>query len=144
MANEILQKSRPTLTAQGNGTALTATFDPNSGSYTGATPLVLDNTYDEGTENCRGSNVLQLELVVTTAPSTATGAQIWYRGSEDGTNYTKWKYSHAIGDTIGTAPGRYDGGSFLLEYQYTNLVVMAVSYGFSASLLCTPKLMEIQ
>lgn len=144
MANEILQKSRTRITAQGNATVLTADEDPNSGSYTGDTPATLDNTYDAGTENCKGADYLQLELDVTTAPSTAGTAQIWYRGSEDGANYTKWKYSHTVGDDITTSIDRYDGGLFALSYQYTQLAVVAINYGFNADLLATPKLRELQ
>lgn len=144
MANEVLQKSRTRIEAQGNTTALTVDLDPTSGSYTGDTPATLDNTYDGGSENCKGADYLQLELDVTTPPTTEATAQIWYRGSEDGTNYTKWKYSHTVGDDIATTADRYDGGLFALRYQYTQLAVVAISYGFNADLLATPKLREIQ
>lgn len=141
MPNEILQKSRTRITAQGNGTALTATYNPSSGSYTGDTPTTLDNTYDG---NCKGADFFQLELDVTSAPATATTAQIWYRGSEDGTNYTGWKYSHTVGDNITTSAARYDAGLFSMSFQYVQLAVMAVTYGFTAALYVTPKLMEAQ
>lgn len=144
MANEILQKSRTRITAQGNGTALTADEDLNSASYTGDTSATIDNTYDGGSENGQGADFLQLELDVTSAPSTAAGAQIWWRGSEDGTNYTQWKYSHTVGDDIALSAARYDGGLFSLSYQYTQLAVMAVDYAFTAALYATPKLSEVQ
>jgi len=144
MANEILQKSRTTITAQASG-ALTAGFDPSSGSYTGGAATPIDNTYDAGTENSKGSEWVNLQLNVTTAPATAATAQIWFRGSEDGTNYTKWKYSHTVGDSIlATTGALYDAGMFQLSYQYTELKVMAISYGFTADLKATPKLMELQ
>lgn len=144
MSNEVLKKSRDQISAQGNGIAFTATYNPTSGSYTGDTPAVLDNTFDGGLENCRGSDFLQLELNVTAAPATYTTAQIWYRGSEDGTNYTKWKYSHTVGDIISTSAARYDAGLFSMSFQYVQLAVVAVSYGFTATLYATPKLTEIQ
>jgi len=144
MANEILQKSRPPITPQASG-VLTAGFDPNSGSYTGGTATVIDNTYDAGTENSRGSEWVNLQLNVTNAPATAATAQIWYRGSEDGVNYTRFKYSHTVGDSILAATvALYDAGMFQLSYQHTELKVMAISYGFTANLLATPKLMELQ
>lgn len=144
MANEILQKSRATITAQASG-ALAAGFDPSSGSYTGGAATLIDNTYDAGTENSKGSEWLNLQLNVTTAPATAATAQIWFRGSEDGTNFTRWKYSHTVGDSILAATvSLYDAGMFQLSYQYTELKVMAVSYGFTADLRATPKLMELQ
>jgi len=143
MANEILLKSRTTITAQASG-ALTAGEDPNSGTYTGGAATVIDNTYDAGTENSLGADYLQLELDVTTAPTTAGGAEVWYRGSEDGTNYTKWKYSHTVGDDIATTADRYDAGLFFLSYQYTELKVKAVDYGYTATLYATPKLHEAQ
>ena len=144
MPSEVLQKSRTRIEAQGNLTSFTADINPNDGLYTGDTPLVLDNTYDGGAENCKGASWLNLELDVTTPPGTEAGAQIWYCESEDGTHYTYWKYSHSVGDPILTNAARYDAGSFLLKAAYTKLAVMAVSYGFNADLLATPKLMEIQ
>jgi len=144
MKNELLQKSRATITAQASG-ALAAGFDPSSGSYTGGAATPIDNTYDAGTENSKGSEWVNLQLNVTTAPATAATAQIWFRGSEDGTNYTKWKYSHTVGDSILDATiALYDAGMFQLSYQYTELKVMAVSYDFTADLRATPKLMELQ
>ncbi len=145
MATEILQKSRTTLEAQGNATALTADYEPTdeSGTYTGDTPLVLDNTYG-ASENCAGAEALNLQLDVTTAPGTLAGAQIWYSESEDGTNYTYYKYSHTVGNDIATSVDLYDAGLFYLKAQYTKLVVMATGYGFNADLFATPKLMEAQ
>ena len=145
MANEALVKSRTRIEAQGNATALTATYDPNSGSYTGDTPAVLDNTYDGGSENCKGAEILNLELDVTTVPSADAVAQIWYSQSENGTNYSRWKYSHTVGeDILNAAVDLYDAGKFVLTAQYTKLAVMAVDYAFNADLLVTPKLMELQ
>jgi len=143
MANEVLLKSRARITAQGNGTALTADVDPN-GSYTGDTPVILNNKYT-GTENCKGAEALQLELDVTTHLGGDTSAEIWYTISEDGTNYTKWRYSHSIGETIldATTP-RVDAGIFSLSAQYTKLAVVARDVAFNANLYATPKLMEIQ
>jgi len=142
MANEILLKSRTRIEAQGNATALTATFDPNSGSYTGDTPAVLSNVY---AANCSGADWLQLELDVTTHAGGDTTAEIWYSISEDGTNYTKWKYSHTVGDTILSAiTPRLDAGIFYLSALYVKLAVVAVTVAFNADLLVTPKLHEAQ
>lgn len=145
MATEILQKSRATITAQSNGVALTAAYDPNSGSYTGSTPAVIDNTYDGGSENSKGAEFLNLELNVTSAPSTATSAQIWFCTSENGTNYTRWQYAQTVPESIlSTGAARYNVGLFVLTAQYTKLAVVAVSYAFTAALYATPKLMELQ
>lgn len=143
MSNEILQKSRTRITAQASG-ALTADYDPSSGSYTGGAATTLDNTYDGGSENCKGADVCQLELDVTVAPTTQGEAQIWWRGSEDGTNWTKWKFSHTVGDDIATSTDRYDAGVFALMYQHTQIKVMAIDYGFTSTLYATPKLPEVQ
>lgn len=145
MANEIRLKSRTTITAQDNTAALTAGYDPTSGSYTNlAAVTVIDNTYDGGSENGLGASFLALELNVTAAPSTAATAEIWYSVSEDGTNYTRYKYSHTVGDSILTSTNRYSAGLFELSAQYTKLAVVAVGYAFTAQLLATPKLAEIQ
>ena len=149
MANEVLQKSRSTITAQDNSSSLDETYDPNSASYTGGTPTVIDNTYDGGSENAKGAEVLKLELLVTTGPGTAGGAEIWYSESEDGTNYTRYKYSHTVGDDIVATTGgdgyRYDAGIFVLTAQYVKLAVNAGAYDIGdCTLFATPKLPEIQ
>lgn len=144
MANEIRQKSRTLVQLQGNTAALTAGEDPNSGSYTGDTPVTLDNTFDGGSENGLGADYLQLELDVTTAPGSTASAEVWFRGSNDDINYTRWKYSHTIGDDILTSAARYDGGVFELTYQYTDLAIVARTAGFNANLNGVPVLPEVQ
>ena len=142
--SEVRQKSRARITAQASG-ALTAGYDPTSGSYTGGAATAIDNTYDGGSENGLGAMFLNLELDVTTAPTTAATAEIWYRGSEDNSTWTKWKYSHTVGESIViTTATRYAAGLFELTYQYTELKAVAVSYGFTSTLLATPKLFESQ
>lgn len=145
MPSEALQKSRSRITAQAGGTALTADEDPNSGSYTGGAATTIDNTYDAGTENAKGADRLNLELDVTADPATAAVAEIWYRGSENNSDWTQWKRSHTVGDSI-LASGTpwYDAGLFYLEYQYTQLKVVALNYAFTAVLYATPKLSEGQ
>ena len=144
MSTEILLKSRSTITAQGNGTALTAGYDPNSGSYTGDAPAVIDNTFDGGSENAKGASFLDLELNVTTAPGTAATAQIYFCTSNNGTDWTKWAFSHTVPASIATAAGRYRAGIFQLTAQYTKLAVMSVGYGFYATLYATPVVPEVQ
>ena len=153
MANEILQKSRTRITAQTNytSTAFKAGEYPTdatwntSGNYYGGEPTVIDNTYDGGSENSKGAMFLSLELDVTDAPASAATAEIWYSVSEDGTNYTRWKYSHTVGDTIQTTAARYSAGIFELTAQYTKLAVVAISFDIdAATLYATPKLVELQ
>jgi len=145
MANEVLQKSRDRFAAQ-SASALTADQYPGDGSYTLTTNCTtLDNTYDGGSENCKGADYVNLELDVTNAPSTAASADIYYRGSEDGgTTWTDWRYSHTVGKAIATSGDRYAAGMFVLMYQSTQLAVAAKDYGFTSALYATPKLMEIQ
>ena len=145
MANEVLQKSRDRFAAQ-SASALTADQYPGDGSYTLTTNCTtLDNTYDGGSENCKGADYVNLELDVTNAPSTAASADIYYRGSEDGgTTWTDWRYSHTVGKAIATSADRYAAGMFVLMYQSTQLAVAANNYDFTSALYATPKLMEIQ
>ena len=145
MANELLKKSRARITAQ-SSSALTAGQYPEDGSYTATSNCTsLDNTYDAGTENCKGAHYLNLELDITTAPATAATAAIYWRGSEDGgTTWTDWRYSHTVGKSIGTTADRYGAGVFVLEFDLTQLAVAAVSYGFTSVLYATPKLTEVQ
>ena len=145
MANELLKKSRTRITAQ-SSSALTAGKYPEDGSYSATSNCIsLDNTYDAGTENCKGAHYVNLELDVTTAPSTAATAAIYWRGSEDGgTTWTDWRYSHTVGKSIGTTADMYGAGVFVLEFGLTQLAVSAVSYGFTSVLYATPKLIEAQ
>lgn len=141
MANEIRLKSRATLTAQASGAHTAGTVPTDA---TGGTSTTIDNTYDGGSENGLGSHYVNLDLDVTTAPATAATADIYYKGSEDGSTWTVWKYSHTVGASILTSAARYQAGIFELVYQYTQLKVMANSYGFTSTLLATPKLVELQ
>ncbi len=145
MANEILKKSRSRITAQ-SSSALTADQYPEDGSYSAdSNCTTLDNTYDGGTENCKGADFVNLELDVTSAPATAGSADIYYRGSEDGgTTWTDWRYSHTVGKAIATSADRYDAGIFVLTYQAVQLAVAATAYGFTSVLYATPKLPELQ
>jgi len=143
MANEVWVKSQSTITAQDNSSYLDETYDPNSGSYTGGTPTVINQSSGE---NAAGAEYLNLEFFVDDAPATAGGAEIWYSESEDGTNYTQYKYSHTIGDAVGTTDDLwYDAGLFYLKSKYTKLAINAVDYDIiDCTLYATPKLMEVQ
>jgi len=143
MAAEIWVKSLSTITAQDNTSSLDETYDPNSGSYTGGTSTVINQTSGE---NAAGAEMLNLILFVDDAPATAGGAEIWYSESEDGTNYTNYRYSHTVGEEIGTTDDiYYDAGLFMLTAQYTKLAVNAVDYDIvDCTLYATPKLMESQ
>lgn len=157
MATEILLKSRASITCQTrNGSdPFKANEYPSdttwntSGNYYGGTPLAIDNTYDGGSENGKGAEYVNLILLVTTGPATAATAQVWYSESEDNTNYTVYKYSHTIGDTIAiTTAGDgkyYDAGMFVLKAQYTKLALAAISYDIpNMTLYAYPKVVEAQ
>ena len=144
MANEVLIKSRAAITAQDNTASLDEDYDPNHASYTGQAPTVIDNTI--GATNGNGADYLNLILFVDDAQATAGGAEIWYSESEDGTNYTQYRYSHTVGETLSTTDDLYyDAGIFVLKAQYTKLAVNAVSYDIpDCTLFAYPKVAEIQ
>ena len=146
MANEVLLKSRAAITAQDNSSNLDEDFDPNSASYTGQAPAVIDNRISGGSDNAKGADYLNLILFVDDAQATAGGAEIWYSESEDGTNYTRYRYSHTVGETLSTTDDLYyDAGIFVLKAQYTKLAVNAVSYDIpDCTLFAYPKVAEIQ
>ena len=146
MANEVLIKSRAAITAQDNTASLDATYDPNSASYTGQAPTVIDNRISGGSDNAKGADYLNLILFVDDAQATAGGAEIWYSESEDETNYTRYRYSHTIGETLSdTDDLYYDAGIFVLKAQYTKLAVHAVGYDIpDCTLFAYPKLPELQ
>ena len=155
MANEILLKNRTIITAQQNYQTGPVAWKANeyptdatwntSGAYYGADPIVINNTI--GTVNSKGAHFLKLILAVTIgAATTGASAQIWYSESYDGTNYTKYKYSHTVGELITDVDGvYYDAGIFELTAPYTKLVVAAVTYDIDdGDLLAIPMLYEVQ
>lgn len=159
MVAEILLKSRAAITCQAKNATYAfqageyptdATWNTGDTVYCGGTPTVIDNTYDGGSENAKGADYLNLILLVTTGPTTtATTVQVWYSESEDGTNYTQYKYSHTVGDTIAiTTAGdgvRYDAGVFVLKAQYTKLALATVTTDVpDMTLYGYPKLYEAQ
>ena len=147
MASEILVKTRTVIEAQANTTALTAGADPNNGggTYTGATPVVIDNRLTGGSDNSKGAHFLNLELNVTTHSGGDATAEIWYCTSKDASNYTKWRYSHTVGETIlSAATPRCDAGIFELSALCYKLVVVARTVAFTATLSATPVLYEGQ
>lgn len=155
MANEILLKNRTIITAQQNYQTGPVAWKANeyptdatwntSGAYYGADPTIINNTI--GTVNGKGAHFLKLILaVITGAATTGASAQIWSSESYDGTNYTKYKYSHTVGELITDADGvYYDAGIFELTAPYTKLVVAAITYDIDAGdLLAIPMLYEVQ
>jgi len=144
MATEILQKSRTRFAAQTSSEVAAGEY-PGDGSYTEESACVtLANTY-AASENCSGAEVVVLELDVTTDPATAATSAIYWRGRKASGSWTKWKYSHAVGDTISAvAADLYDAGMFYLQYEETQLAFIAIGYTFTGVLYATPKLMEIQ
>ena len=145
MANELLKKRRTRITAQ-SSSALTAGQYPEDGSYTAtANCTSLDNSISASDGQPKGAHYLNLELDVTTAPTTAATANIYWRGSEDGgTKWTDWRYSHTVGKAIGTTADNYSAGIFELEFGLTEIAVSAIGYGFTSVLYATPKLKEVQ
>lgn len=155
MANEILVKNRTVITAQQNYQTGPVAWKANEyptdttwntpGAYYGADPAEINNTI--GSTNAKGAHFLKLILVVTTGAATpGASAQIWSSESYDGTNYTKWKYSHTVGELITDADGvYYDAGIFELAAPYTKLAVAAITYDIDdGDLLAIPMLYEAQ
>lgn len=145
MANELLKKSRTRITAQ-SSSILTAGQYPEDGSYAAtANCMSMDNRISAAAGQPKGAHYLNLELDVTTAPTTAATANIYWRGSEDGgTKWTDWRYSHTVGKSIGTTADNYSAGIFELEFDLTEIAVAAVGYEFTSTLYATPKLKEVQ
>jgi len=143
MASEILKKGRAAITAQ-SSSALTAAQYPEDGSYAAdSNCTTINNTI--GSTNGNGADFVVLELDVTTAPSNvANSANIYYRGSDNGSTWTDWRYSHVVGRALKTAADRYDAGDYVLRHKHTQLCVAAVGYNFTSVLYAYPKLYEAQ
>ena len=153
--SEVLIKSRAVITCQEKNATYAfqagefptdSTWNTNDTVYCGGTPTVIDNTYNDGTENGKGADYLNLHLLVTDAPATAATVQVWYSESEDGTNYTQYSYSHTVPETISATDGiRYKAGEFKLTANFTKLALAAVGYDIpDMTLLGYPKLNAIQ
>ena len=105
MANEVLLKSRAEITAQDNSSSLNPSYDPNSASYTGGTPAVLDNRISAASGQPQGADSLNLILLVTTGPATAATAA-------EATAFPRLSGSEIPGAPMGRTEGcRYRTGS---------------------------------
>lgn len=142
MPTEFRKTSRERITAQ-SSSALTAGQYPEDGSYAAdSNCLTIDNTYDGGSENSLGAEIVVLELDVTSAPTTAATADIYWRGRKVGGSWTKWMYSHVVpASIIASTVDLYPAASFDLMYDEIQLAVAAVGYGFTSVLYATPLLM---
>ena len=139
MANKVYIESTSQETAQASE-AISADSLASDGNVT-----TLDRTHDGGSENMIGCSDVTLLLDVTAEPSTDATAEVWYRISQDGTDWSDWRYSHTVGATIASAAADlYDAGLFELVAPYCELKIKAIDYGFTCTLYAQGNRPEIQ
>ena len=105
--------------------------------------IQYDNTYDGGSENCKGADQARMTVNVTAAPSSEAIAEIWTAKYDDeNTQYEEYEYALSV--TIPTSTGSYSAGTIVLDSSLTKAKIKAIDYGFTAELIATPILPEIQ
>ena len=137
MANEVRKKLRTAFVAQASA-AITAD------AFSGGTETPLDNTYDGGGENCLGADTARISVNVTAAPATEAIAEIWTAKYDDeNSQYEQYEYALSVTIPV-TVTGSYSAGWIELDSTLTKAKIKAVNYGFTAELIATPILPEIQ
>lgn len=134
MANEVWKKAKSTITAQASA-AITAD------SLSTGTTTTIDRTSSSG--NAEGAFEADIYVDVTVAPSGgAATAEIYMEASDDNSTFCEDEYCLSV-EIPDATTGRFHAGCVELP-KYCNLKIMAVSYGFTASLLVVPELPEVQ
>jgi hypothetical protein len=134
MASEIRNKYRTPVTVQASA-AITAN------AYSGGSQTVIDNT---SSGNGGGCNDLELYVNVSAAPSTAATAELYMQASQDGGSTYSAEVSRGMVSIPVTVTGDYYFGRVTDVPEYCKFKVKAVSYGFTASLIAVPVVMEAQ
>lgn len=134
MPSEIRNKYRAPVTVQASA-AITAN------AYSGGSQVVIDNT---SSGNGGGCNDLELYVNVSAAPSTAATAEVYMQASQDGgTNYAAEAFRGSVAIPV-TVTGDYYIGRVTDVPEYCKFKLKALSYGFTASLVAVPVVMEAQ
>ncbi len=137
MANEVLKKLRTAFVAQASA-AITAN------TFSGGTETPLDNTYDGGSENCKGADQARISINITAAPSSAAVAEVWTTKYDDeNSQYEQYEYALSVEIPV-TVTGSYSLGFLVLDSTLTKAKIKAIDYGFTAELIATPILPELQ
>ncbi len=137
MPNEIRKKLRTAFVAQASATI-------TADAFSGGTETPLDNTYDGGSENCLGADMARMTVNVTAAPTTEAIAEIWTAKYDD-KNMQYEAYEYALSVTIpATATTSYSVGMIVLDSSLTKAKIKAIDYAFTAELIATPILPEVQ
>jgi len=134
--HEIRKKLRTAFIAQASA-AITA------GAFSAGAETPLDNTYDDGTENCRGADQVRMSVNVTAAPATASNAEIWTAKYDDeNTKYEAYEYALSVDIPITDTDSR-SAGFIVLDSGLTKAKIKAIGYAFTAELIATPILPAI-
>jgi hypothetical protein len=120
--------------AQADGTALTATYDPNSASYTGGAATLVDKA---STANADGAQWFDVYIDVSTAPTTATTAEVWITGSSNGTDESIYEFALTVAIPITTTLLHRVGNLYGTPQEF-NAKIRAVEFGFIAALYLVP------
>jgi hypothetical protein len=136
MPSEIRNKYRAPVTVQAEA-AITAN------NYSGGSQTVIDNT---SSGNGGGCNDIECYIAIPTGggASTAATCELYMQASYDGgTTYSAEVYRGMVSVPASTI-GHFYFGRVMDVPEYCKFKVKAVSYGFTASLIAVPVVMEAQ
>ncbi|KAF0235051.1 MAG: hypothetical protein FD177_210 [Desulfovibrionaceae bacterium] len=134
MPSEIRNKYRSPVTVQASN-AITAN------AFSAGTQTVIDNT---SSGNGGGCNDLELYANVSAAPATAATAELYMQASQDGgTTYSAEVFRGVVAIPV-SVTGDYYFGRIMDVPEFCKLKIKAISYGFTASLIAVPVVMEAQ
>lgn len=139
MANEVRKKLRTAFVAQASA-AITAD------AFSGGAETPLDNTYDGGSENCKGADQARMTVYVSgTAPTGDAIAEIWTaKYDDDNARYEEYEYALSVAIPSGSTSKSFSAGLIELDSTLTKAKIKAIGYGITAELIATPILPEIQ
>ena len=140
MANEVRKKIRGPITVQASSTLSSVP------SFSAGTETPIDNTYDGGTENGLGADIARMSVAVSgTAPAGDAVAEIWTaQYDDDNSRYEEYEYALSVAIPSGTTGKTLSAGWIELGSTLTKAKIYGTGYVFTAELIATPVLPEIQ
>ena len=138
MANEVRKKIRSSIIAQASATI-------TAGSASGGTETPIANTY-AASENGLGADTARMSVYVSgTAPTGDATAEIWTAKYDDNNSvYEEYEYALSVEIPSGSTSKSFSAGWIDLDSSLTKARIEAVDYDFTAELIATPILPEIQ
>lgn len=139
MANEVRKKLRSAIIAQASNTLSSVP------SFSAGTETPIANTY-AASENGLGADTARMSIAVSgTAPAGDAVAEIWTaKYDDDNARYEEYEYALSVAIPSGTTGKTLSAGWIDLDSSLTKAKIYGTGYVFTAELIATPILPEIQ